>query len=144
MRVTILPIVIAAAFVLSGCTSARQDARPEAALAQPDVVMDADPQPPFTYWVPEGSIIRNHPRIAGVWVAETGGGPDKYYFGDQCRASEFQRYVGHDLETLPEKSGDAVWRLACSTCAVTSDLGWARMNIVYDEETRIIETISCG
>ncbi|MBB3808736.1 hypothetical protein [Pseudochelatococcus contaminans] len=144
MRVTILPIAIIAAFVLAGCTSAHQDARPGAALAQPDVVMDADPPPPFTYWAPEGSMIRNHPRIAGVWIAETEGIPDKYYFGDQCRASEFQRYVGHDLDMLPEKSGDAVRRLACSTCSVTSDLGWARMNIFYDEETRIIETISCG
>ena len=38
-------------------------------LATPNVVMEADPLPPFTYWAPESATIRNHPRMDGVWIA---------------------------------------------------------------------------
>lgn len=45
---------------------------------------------------------------------------------------------------LPERPADAKWWETCSTCAMTSDLGWARMNISYDHDTGVIEQISCG
>lgn len=106
--------------------------------------MAADPQPPFTYWAPENSTIRNHPREAGIWIAQSKDGWRKYYFGDQCRASQFQRFVGGPLDALPDKPVDAVWRLTCSTCAALSDLNWARMNVSYEQETKTIEEISCG
>lgn len=138
-------LVIASVSV--GCTAARDNpdaAVPEITLAEPDVVMEADPPPPFTYWAPEGSTIRNHPRIDGVWIAAKQGEHDRYYFGDQCSASRYQRFVGHPMDVLPEKPEGAVWRQACTTCAMTSDLGRERMNIVFDDDTRVIERISCG
>lgn len=46
--------------------------------------------------------------------------------------------------SLPEKPADAIWRLTCSKCVAQSDLGWTRMNVSYDQETRMIDEISCG
>lgn len=111
---------------------------------EPTVIMEADPPPPFTYWAPENATIRNHPRLTGVWIAETADGPRVYYFGDRCRASEFQGYIGKPLDALPEKPAGATWRMACSTCAVTSDLGRERMNVFYEDDSRRITSISCG
>ena len=135
---------IVAMVALIGCGSAQERQVPETDLATPNVIMEADPPPPFTYWAPENSKIRNHPRVDGVWIADTEGHPTRYYYGDQCRASEFQRFVGQPLDALPEKTADATWRMACSTCAVTSDLGRARMNVVYDDSSRMITSIWCG
>lgn len=114
-----------------------------AQLSEPKVIMEADPLPPFT-WAPENSTIRNHPRISGVWIAETADGLRIYYFGDRCRASEFQGFIGKQLDAFPERPADATWRMACSICAVTSDLGRERMNVFYDDDSRKITSISCG
>ncbi|CAM5561905.1 hypothetical protein ATER59S_03574 [Aquamicrobium terrae] len=115
-----------------------------AQLSEPKVIMEADPLPPFTYWVPENSTIRNHPRLSSVWIAETADGLRVYYFGDRCRASEFQGFIGKRLDAFPERPADATWRMACSICAVTSDLGRERMNVFYDDVSRKITSISCG
>lgn len=114
------------------------------ALATPTVTMAADPPPPFTYWAPVGATIRNHPREAAIWIAETADGSRKFYFGDQCRASQRQSWIGQSVEALPRAPHDQVWRIACSTCAVTSDLHRDRLNISYDEVTRSIIEVSCG
>lgn len=113
-------------------------------LATPNVVMLADPPPPFTYWAPENSTVKNHPHQPGIWIAD---GPDrsrKYYFGDQCKASEYQALVGHTISELPDRPEGATWRLKCSTCPVTSDLRPNRLNVSYDEVTKIIDDISCS
>ncbi|MGK6313627.1 hypothetical protein [Neorhizobium sp. DT-125] len=137
---------MAVAFVpaMISCTSAEMAPVAASPLATPDVVMAADPRPPFTYWAPRNSTIRNHPRQPGIWIAESPDGSRKYYYGDQCRASKFQRFVGQSVDALPEKPADATWRLTCSTCMATSDLGWKRMNVSYDQQTRMINDISCG
>lgn len=111
--------------------------------SEPKVIMEADPLPPFTYWAPENSTIRNHPRLPGVWITETADGPRIYYFGDRCRASEFQGFIGKQLDALPERPADATWRMTCSICAVTSNLGRERMNVFYDDDSREIISISC-
>jgi hypothetical protein len=147
MRIrTSFHFIVAVAFMpgLISCTAAEVTPAATSELARPNVVMAADPQPPFAYWAPENSTIRNHPRQPGIWIAESPNGSRKFYFGDQCRASEFQRFVGQSVDALPEKPASATWRLACSTCASTSDLGWTRMNVSFDQETKTISEISCG
>lgn len=135
---------IAAMMALIGCDPAQETPLVEAELDAPMVMMEADPLPPFIYWAPENSTIRNHPRLEGVWIAEIEGQPTHYYFGDQCRASELQHLVGQSLDALPGKPADATWRMACSTCAVTSDLIRERMTVSYDDDSRLITSISCG
>jgi hypothetical protein len=113
-------------------------------LAQPAVVMEADPVPPFTYWAPEHSTIRNHSRQAGIWIAQAAGQPHRYYFGDQCQASRYQQFVGRPLAELPRAPQGAVWRMYCSTCSVTQDLAITRMNISFGEKSQTIDAIACG
>lgn len=141
---SIFVMAVAVLTGLVGCTAIEVAPAATSALAQPTVVMAADPPPPFTYWAPENSRIRNHPRQPGIWIAESKDGSRKFYFGDQCRASEFQRFVGHSVDALPEKTANGTWRLACSACARTSDLRWTRMNVSYDQESKVIDDISCG
>lgn len=138
----LLAAVIAAA--LPGCKSEEFASPGKGRLSQPDISMEADPPPPFTYWAPAGSTIRNHPREPEVWIAETDGGSKRYYYGDRCRASAYQHLVGRPTDALPEKPAGVVWREACTSCAVQSDLNRVRMNISYDENIGIIEAISCG
>ncbi|MER2535267.1 MAG: hypothetical protein ABTQ31_08890 [Rhizobiaceae bacterium] len=113
-------------------------------LLKPAVRMNADPEPPFTYWAPEGSSVVNHPRVKGVWIAEIEGKASVYYFGDLCKASEFQMLVGSGRDHLPAKPQNANWRFICSGCAALSDLHYDRLNILFDEKTDLIESVSCG
>lgn len=131
--------------LLSACSvepAARQAA--SNALGTPPITMAADPPPPFTYWAPEASTIHNHPNDQGTWIAERSDGSRKFYFGDQCRASARQGWVGQSVDTLPQTPSDQKWRTACTTCEVTSDLQRDRLNISYDEATRRIIEVSCG
>lgn len=144
-----LGIVVVAAAALAACAdrpgAPNENPQPESvALATPAVTMAADPPPPFIYWAPEGATIRNHPRDAATWIAETADGSRKFYFGDQCRASERQGWIGQTVDVLPKASGEQVWRIGCTTCAQTSDLTRERLNISYDEATRLVVEVSCG
>ncbi|QYF87025.1 hypothetical protein [Brevundimonas sp. PAMC22021] len=113
-------------------------------LPTPAVTMAADPPPPFTYWAPEGATIRTHPREPTIWIAETPDGDRKFYFGDQCLASERQGWIGQPVDALPEPAEGSVWRIGCSTCEQTSDLRRDRLNISFDETSRLIVDVSCG
>jgi hypothetical protein len=146
MRIAAMAGVSAA--MLSACSLSEGQqqggARSPAHLAQPSVVMEADPAPPFTYWAAEGSTLRNHPRQAGIWIGEVAGQRDRYYFGDQCQASRYQQFVGRPLAEMPSAPQGAVWRKHCSSCAVTQDLAMTRMNISFDEKSQRIDAIACG
>lgn len=148
MNLNRLAAMGAAVLMVPGCTSpeSRQGGVVPAAveLPQPNVVMEADPPPPFTYWAPEGATIRNHPRIGGIWIAQRDGEHDRYYNGDQCLASRYQQFVGRTLADMPKAPEGSKWRVFCSTCAATSDLGWGRLNVNYDDQTREITSIWCG
>ncbi|MDO1558371.1 hypothetical protein Q0812_02885 [Brevundimonas sp. 2R-24] len=102
--------------------------------------MEADPPPPFTYWAPEGSVIRNHGN-PGLWVAYVNGRQVKTYFGDDCGASRRQGLVGASVERLPPES--ARWRVFAQDQPVTDDLRPGRTNVVYDPQTRLILEVAC-
>lgn len=119
-----------------------RDEAPAFQLPRPNVVVEADPPPPFTYWAPEGAVIRNHGN-PGVWVAYVEGRNVAYYFGDQCRASEWQRFVGQPLSVIPEPPEGVSIRTSCSTCAVTDDLRRDRINVVFEEATQRVVGIAC-
>lgn len=120
------------ALFVSACTSSDEQQQSISSTpvksAEPRVVIEADPAP-FTYWAPEGSTIRNHPRNPAIWVAQVAGQPERYYCGDRCQASRYQHLLGRPLTEMPDPPKKAICRTHCSTCARTSDLGWARMNI---------------
>lgn len=73
------------------------------------------------------------------------GGPDPVPpENDQCRASAYQSLVGHPRSHIPQQPAGATWRVSCSSCAVTMDYNPRRMNIVYDDRTEIVQSVSCG
>ncbi|GAM98548.1 hypothetical protein U91I_02183 [alpha proteobacterium U9-1i] len=141
---------LALTLALSACSAQPNSSAPEPApaasvppLAQPNVTMEADPPPPFTYWAPEGSTIRNHPHAPGIWHAFVDGRQTDIYFGDACRASEWQYLVGQPLQSLPRTPAGMELRPSCETCAVNSDLRRNRINVLFDEPTQTITKIAC-
>lgn len=113
-------------------------------ISADSVVVKADPAPRFSYWALAGSTVSNHPRENGVWIAHAEGIRPIYYFGDLCRASAFQAFVGLALDQFPYGEFGDNLRTSCTQCAVTSDLRFDRINVFYDEETALIEEVSCG
>ncbi len=62
----------------------------------------------------------------------------------QCKADQYQRYVGRNRSELPAKPASETWRVTCTTCLVTMDFNPTRLNVVYDEATGIIREVKCG
>lgn len=62
----------------------------------------------------------------------------------QCRADQYQRYVGRNRTELPPKPANETWRVTCTTCPVTMDYSPSRLNILFEERTGIIREVKCG
>lgn len=164
-------IGVAAALVLAGCAPQAEEGRardePEPAASTPaappsdpepapapsapiqlterrEVVMRADPPPPYTYWAPEGSVIRNHPTNPGVWIAYVDGGQaGGYYFGDACGAAARQDWIGRPRAELPSPAPGESRRVFETGDALTEDLRPDRTNIEIDPATQRVASISC-
>lgn len=106
-------------------------------------MIEADPPPPFTYWAPEGATIRSHPSVPGLWNAFVNGRNVATYFGDACRASEFQRFVGSPVQSFPAPPAGVEICNSCETCAVNDDLRPNRMNVIFDEATQEVTRVAC-
>ena len=61
----------------------------------------------------------------------------------RCDAEAAQSLIGshHGAVTFPQNSNV---RMACTTCAVTQDYQEDRLNLFYDQETGVIERVTCG
>jgi len=112
-------------------------------LPEPAVTMTADPPPPYTYWAPEGSEVRNHPSNPNVWVAFGPGSAVAYYFGDACEAAAKQDWIGRARGDLPEPPTGDEWRIVESGESVLQDLQLDRLNIEIDPQTQRVVSISC-
>lgn len=62
---------------------------------------------------------------------------------DTCDAAAYQSLIGRNIGAVTFPA-DADIRVACTTCAVTQDYRSDRMNIRFNEETGVIEEVSCG
>lgn len=63
---------------------------------------------------------------------------------DQCKAAQYQRYIGRNRSELPPQPEDEVWRVTCTTCPVTMDYSPRRLNILFDQSTGVIREVKCG
>ncbi len=63
---------------------------------------------------------------------------------DQCKAAQYQRYIGRNRSELPPRPSGEVWRVTCTTCPVTMDYSPGRLNILFDEATGVIREVKCG
>lgn len=62
----------------------------------------------------------------------------------QCRADQYQRYIGRNRSELPPRPAGEVWRVTCTTCPVTMDYNPSRLNILYEQSTGVIREVKCG
>jgi len=62
----------------------------------------------------------------------------------QCKADQYQRFVGRHRSELPPRPADETWRVTCTTCPVTMDYNPSRLNILYEESSEIIREVKCG
>ena len=63
---------------------------------------------------------------------------------DECNANAYKNLVGKNKSEIPNKPANAIWRIACTSCAVTMDYAPARLNIFFDEKTSLIKEVKCG
>jgi Peptidase inhibitor I78 family len=62
----------------------------------------------------------------------------------QCKASQYQSWIGRNRSELPTKPANETWRVTCTTCPVTMDYNPGRLNILFDERTGVIREVKCG
>ena len=62
----------------------------------------------------------------------------------QCKADQYQGYVGRNRSELPQAPADATWRVTCTTCPMTLDYNPRRLNILFDETTGVTRQVKCG
>ena len=63
---------------------------------------------------------------------------------DSCGAGRYQYLVGKHRSEIPSKPAGAAWRVTCTTCPTTMDFSERRLNILYDEESGVVEAVRCG
>ena len=62
---------------------------------------------------------------------------------ERCDAAAAQSLVGTHVGAVTFPA-DANVRVVCTTCPVTEDYNPYRLNIFFDEETGVVERVSCG
>lgn len=83
--------------------------------------------------------------VACAPVADGGPAPTPPNDGpSQCRADQYQRYIGRNRSELPARPANEIWRVTCTTCPVTMDYNPARLNILFEEATGVIREVKCG
>lgn len=63
---------------------------------------------------------------------------------DQCKAPQYQRYIGRNRSDLPPRPAYEIWRVTCTTCPVTMDYSPRRLNILFEQSTGVIREVKCG
>lgn len=61
----------------------------------------------------------------------------------QCKAEDWQSYVGKPRQSLPAAPEGMVFRVLCKECAATMDYRSNRVTFSYDDDGTIIRA-SCG
>ena len=64
--------------------------------------------------------------------------------GEACRASHYRYLVGRPRSQIPSRPAGETWRVTCTSCPMTMDYSEARLNILYDEESQIVQEVRCG
>lgn len=63
---------------------------------------------------------------------------------DKCEAKSLQYLIGKPRYEIPVPLEPSRRRVLCSTCAATMDYRADRQTIIFDTETGIIKSITCG
>jgi heat shock protein HslJ len=97
-------------------------------------------------FTPDGSLLIGKPARPALRLrpSRERQAVDKDDAGDLCNAIRYRYLVGQHRSAIPHPPAGATWRVTCSSCAVTMDFSERRLNIVYDEKTGIVKSVSCG
>ena len=63
---------------------------------------------------------------------------------DTCGAATYATLVGRDYRQVPPAPQGRVFRIACTTCAITEDFNAQRLNVFYDDATGRVVRLTCG
>ena len=63
---------------------------------------------------------------------------------DTCRAATYADTLGDDYRTLPSAPEGRVFRVVCTTCAMTMDFNAERLNFFYDATNGKVVRLTCG
>ena len=63
---------------------------------------------------------------------------------DTCTAANYSSWVGEDYRTVPPAPQGRVFRVVCTTCAMTMDFNAQRLNFIYDQATGDVVRLTCG
>lgn len=71
----------------------------------------------------------------------TGPGEDP---NDPCEAKRFQHFVGKPWTIVGTPPPNRTWRVFSTTDAVTEDYSPTRMNVMWDAQTGLVKSVTCG
>jgi hypothetical protein len=63
---------------------------------------------------------------------------------DMCEAKSLQYLVGKSRSDIPVPLDPSKRRVTCTTCPMTMDFRFDRVNILFDKVTGIIKEVRCG
>jgi hypothetical protein len=63
---------------------------------------------------------------------------------DTCGAAAYAHTLGDDYRDVPPAPEGRVFRVVCTTCAMTMDFNAERLNFFYDTTTGRVVRLTCG
>lgn len=114
--------------VLSGCASSPEEA------------------PPPPRQSPAAPPIYNHPSQSTAPVVPRPVAKPVYkpMSNDTCGAASLQYLVGKPRTDIPVPLDPATRRVVCSTCITTQEYRADRQTIVFDSNTGLVKSVTCG
>jgi len=92
--------------------------------------------------------VEKAPQAPAVYSAPPVSKPSKPNFtpinDDLCGAKPLQYLVGRLKTEIPVPLDPNSRRVLCTSCAATMDYNPSRQNIIFDAETGVIKSVSCG
>ena len=127
-----------AAFVLvAGCASASRDNE-----RWPQVPPPAAPPPVYQPAPPPPAPVPQAPNQAQAQAPQSPAySPNP---NDQCGAAALQYLVGRPRTEIPVPLQPSTRRVVCSTCVITRDYRADRQTIVFDSDSGLIKSVTCG
>ncbi len=113
-----------ALLVLAGCSSAPEPVKAPP-VEQPQPVPPRQTSPQIT---PKPSVKPTYKPLAN----------------DTCGANDLQYLVGKPRTEIPVPLEPSGRRVVCSTCITTQEYRADRQTIVFDTDTGLIKSVTCG